>query len=321
MRFGIFTPDDLPLHSQWLHAFAEGLQLRGVNYQINSLEEGYRPCDVVVTFGIPKLRTPRGRAIQHVLRKHKDCSAAAKNIVIELGFVHRDRYFMVGWGGLNGRADFRNDGCSSDRWNQLGVEPAPWRVTGDHIVLCGQVPWDASVQHRNHAQWCRETAIELRKYSDRPIVFRPHPLQPDAIDMAGTPVQVSNKASLREDLDNAWAVVTFNSNAGVEATLAGIPAFVADRGAMGYKILNRNLALIESPNLPDRTQWLYDLAYTQWTLDELARGETIDHLFLQGAPLTVRLRCGIRQFASRTQAAVRKSKRRALSSLGGKRAA
>jgi hypothetical protein len=200
-------------------------------------------------------------------------------MVIERGFIHRERYFMVGWGGLNGRADFRNADSPANRFQQLQVKVAPWRTKGDHIVLCGQIPWDAAVQDSDHIAWCRNTASLLARLSSRRILFRPHPLQPDAVDMSKLPVKISRSPSLQQDMVNAWAVVTYNSNAGVEATLAGIPAFVADRGAMGYPILNRELADIESPRMPDRQQWLADLAYTQWTLDEMAMGKAIYHLY------------------------------------------
>lgn len=104
-------------------------------------------------------------------------------------------------------------------------------------------------------------------------------MQPTAIDLEGCPVTISQNPALADDLTGAWAVVAFNSNAGVEATLAGIPAFAADPGAMGYSILNHDLSTIESPAMPDRTGWLYDLAYTQWTLDEIAAGMAIEHLW------------------------------------------
>jgi hypothetical protein len=200
-------------------------------------------------------------------------------LVIERGFLHREEYFMVGWGGLNGRANYFNQRCNRKRWEQLGIKLAPWRTTGEHIVLCGQVPWDASVQHTDHANWCRETATKLSELTDRPIRFRPHPLQPTAIDMTDYPVEVSRKATLAEDLIGAWAVVTYNSNAGVEATIAGIPAFASDIGAMGYSILNHDLAQINSPATPDRRQWLWNLAFTQWTCEEMSRGLTIEHLW------------------------------------------
>jgi len=89
----------------------------------------------------------------------------------------------------------------------------------------------------------------------------------------------SNKKLLSEDLENGWAAVTFNSNSGVEALVAGIPVFAFDEGSMVWSICNRSLSDIESPSLPDRKQWLNDLCYTQWTLLEMKEGLTWRHLF------------------------------------------
>ncbi len=277
--FGIFIPQNEPLHVECLLAFSRGLERRRIPYAIFPLENGYQPCDIAVTFGVRKKRTERGRCVGAIIEQHENESNTNQHIVVERGFIHRDRYFMVGWGGLNGRADFRNANSPHDRFRKLRVKVLPWRIAGEHIVLCGQIPWDAAVQDSDHVQWCRETAVQLAQMTSRRIVFRPHPLQPHAIDMTSFSVVVSEKASLAEDLENAWAVVTFNSNAGVEATLAGIPAFVSDRGAMGFSLLNRSLNTIETPFLPERRQWLSDLAYSQWTLDEIASGRTIYHLF------------------------------------------
>lgn len=282
--FGIFRPSDEPLHATCLEAFVHGLERRKLPHRVYELSDGYQACDVVVTFGVAKRKTVRGREVGEVLNQHEHRRGPGQNLVIERGFIHRDRYFMVGWGGLNGRADFKNVQCRGDRFRKLGVPVAAWRTSGEHVVLCGQIPWDAAVQDSNHVQWCQETALQISRLTSRPIIFRPHPLQPEAVDMSTAPVKRSTKATLLEDLVNAWAVVTYNSNAGVESALEGIPAFVADRGAMGYSILNHDLTKIETPAMADRQSWLANLAYTQWTLDEIADGLAIHHLFEKHLP-------------------------------------
>lgn len=291
--FGVFIPDDPAMHVDALDALVQGMQCLGLKYRVFPLQCGYQPCDVAITFGVAKKRTPRGRAIGTVLAEHSarhehHPGRIGRHIVIERGFIHRERYFMVGWGGLNGRANYLNAGSPADRWEELGISLSPWRKTGKHIVLCGQVPWDASVQHTDHVQWCRQTIQRLGSLTNRGIRFRPHPLQPEAVDVSNLPVQISLGVDLQEDLEDAWAVVTFNSNAGVEATLAGVPAFVADAGGMGYSILNKDLQLIESPCTPDRHQWLCNLAYTQWTLGEIASGQAMQHLWTSRLPLLSR---------------------------------
>lgn len=286
MLVGIFSPASPEMHVDALRAVAQGCQACSMDHAIFPLEEGYQPCDIAVTFGVGKQRTPRGQCVEAVFNAHQ--TRGGQHLVIERGFVHRDRYYMAGWGGLNGRADFCNSRMPSDRWKKLNVAVAPWRSTGEHVVLCGQVPWDASVQHTDHIDWCRETAIRLRSLTQRPVIFRPHPMYNEAVPMDDTGVRISSNADLVDDLKNAWAVVTFNSNAGVEATIAGVPAFAFDPGAMGYSIMNQSLDLIEAPKMPRRQQWLNNLAYTQWNLDEIAEGLAWIHLWESQLPISLR---------------------------------
>src|SRR5690606_13172279 len=118
--FGLFVPQqETPLHSEALHAFATGLEKANLPHTIFPLEDGYRPCEIAVTFGVYKKRTPRGRIVGEIIATHNCLAPQGRHLVIERGFVHRDRYFMVGWGGLNGRADFCNAGSPPDRWEQL----------------------------------------------------------------------------------------------------------------------------------------------------------------------------------------------------------
>jgi hypothetical protein len=74
--------------------------------------------------------------------------------------------------------------------------------------------------------------------------------------------------------------VTFNSNSGVEAALAGVPVFAFDEGSMVWEIANKTFDAIDNPQRPDRTQWLADLSYAQWTPREMREGKAWRHLNL-----------------------------------------
>ena len=180
MLVGIFTPFDKDwAHHEALIAFAEGIPEPD---RFVARVEVYQPCDVAVVFGVEKKAVPyskhRGGIIQQQLRQGR------RLIVLETGYVRREQYYAAGWGawypdkqtGLNGRAWFHNHMMPDDRWKALGVELKPWRTNGQHIVLCGQIPWDASVQHSDHLAWVRATADEILRRWDRPLIFRPHPL-------------------------------------------------------------------------------------------------------------------------------------------------
>ena len=85
---------------------------------------------------------------------------------------------------------------------------------------------------------------------------------------------------LSDVLPSCYATVSFNSNGGVESVLAGIPTVCQDKGSMAWDVAEKNLGNIEQISLPDRTQWAYNLAYTQWTTKEMEQGLPQIHLGL-----------------------------------------
>lgn len=238
----------------------------------------YEPSDVAVVFGVFKSQVPvsfpRGRVIAK--QKARDLT----NLILETGYIKRgrgpDNYYAAGLNGLNGRADFRNENMPDDRSEKIGVKLKPWWGNGEKVLLCSQVPWDASVDHHNHVKWLIEACAVLQSITKRPIVFRPHPL---AKLPNFTGCEYSTDTPIEEVLKDCHAVVTFNSNSGVDAILSGIPVYAFDLGSMVYKIANKNWAMLEHPKKPDRQQWFNDICYAQWTPAEMAEGLTWKHLF------------------------------------------
>lgn len=264
MKVGVFTPfDQDELHHGVLSAFAEGVEESGDDCFIEGVEV-YKPCDVAVVFGVRKKAVPISRHRGDIIDLHAKLDKPV--IVIDSGYVKRDKYFMVGLNGLNGRANFKNDYSPRDRWEKLGVTLAPWK-DGAHILVCGQIPWDASVQDHNHEYWCSETVAWLKAATKRPVRFRPHPK-----------ISHQKLPPLEDELKSAHAVVTFSSNSGVDAALAGVPVFAADVGSMAWPVANKSIRLIDEPVRPPREQWAANLAYTQWTTDEMKEGKPWRHL-------------------------------------------
>lgn len=267
---------DNPVHKLALEAFFAGCpepkEWRDPN--------DYGPSDVAVVFGTFKravpLSWPRGKIIDG------QKLSGGKVVVIDSGYVRRgdqeDSYYACGLGGLNGRADFRNADMPPDRWAALGVPIKPWSRDGSAILLCGQVPWDASVQDVNMGAWLKTTAHHLRMLTDRPILYRPHPLARKRSPGKIEGCQRSD-GPLEGDMKDAWAVVTYNSNAGVDAVLCGKPNFCLGGGSMTNAVSNKDLQDIESPLFPDREQWAHNLAYAQWTPQEMRDGKAWGHLF------------------------------------------
>jgi hypothetical protein len=79
---------------------------------------------------------------------------------------------------------------------------------------------------------------------------------------------------LEQDLKNAWACVTSCSISAVEAALQGVPIF-SDPKSFAWTIASASLSEIEDPFYIDPTEWLYSLAYQQFTPQEFADGTAV----------------------------------------------
>ena len=235
---------------------------------------GYKPSDIAVIFGVHKSKVPLSWPRGEIFRRQREQKLDV--VVLETGYINRgdgeSHHYAAGFNGLNGRADFKNKGMPSDRWEKLGVELKPYR-DGENIVLCAQVPWDASVEGTDHLAWIKSTVRDLKELSKRPIVFRHHPLAPLPLPEGCKPA----KKTLLEDLENAHCVVTFNSNSGVEALINGVPVVVKDAGSMLWNLAPISFHVVRT-FLPKREQWAYNLAYCQWTPQEMKNGEAWRHL-------------------------------------------
>jgi hypothetical protein len=281
VNVNIYLSGSNPVHDKVLRAFYAGVPVNhGLTAELRDVNRPL-PSDIAVVFGIRKEKVPISYPRGEIIKRQM--AAKRPVVVLETGYVKRgdgdDHYYAAGLNGLNGRADFRNRNMPGDRWAKLGVALQPWRTQGEHIVVCGQVPWDASVQHHDHMGWIRQTISRLSGYTGRRVIFRPHPL---ARNLNYGPLIGADEISakpLGEDLQGAHAVVTFNSNTGVDAVIAGVPIFTIDRGSMAWEVSDHDLSEIEKPNLYDREQWAHNLAYTQWTMAEMAGGWAWSHLF------------------------------------------
>jgi hypothetical protein len=78
--------------------------------------------------------------------------------------------------------------------------------------------------------------------------------------------------NFQEVITNCHAVVTHNSTASVDSCVRGIPTFCTSDLALCWPVANKDLNNIETPEYPDRTQWVNDIGYKQWTTDEIRDG-------------------------------------------------
>lgn len=229
-------------------------------------ESNYKPSDLAVIWGVRFPKIIEGQK-QH----------GSDFLVMERGYIgDRMKFTSMGFNGLNNRAEFHAKDMPADRWNKyFDGMMRPWKTESGYILLIGQVAGDSSIKGRIIlTDWLKEVVAELRQiHPGKEIIFRPHPLSRQNQEIPGAE---KSRGRLDQDLSGADICVTYNSNTGVEAVIAGVATITMDRGAMAYDVTSHapDVPIIK----PDRGQWAYDMAYKQWTEEEIASGEAWEHL-------------------------------------------
>jgi len=117
------------------------------------------------------------------------------------------------------------------------VTPAP----GSRVVIFGQKPNDHSLRGSDHVAWIQEQMIKYPRHE-----FRHHPLMAQ-----------ERQEPLDDVLDRCWVAVTYSSTVGAEALIAGVRS-------------NPDCVQSTAYNVTDREQWIHDLSWHNFTLDEFA---------------------------------------------------
>jgi hypothetical protein len=129
------------------------------------------------------------------------------------------------------------------------------------------------------SDWISNTIQEIRQHTDRLIKVRSHPRYPFNFNntISNVVKSIPKRIDIVQDfydfdreLSKAHCVVNWSSNPAIEATLAGVPVFTGP-DSLAYAVANKSFDTIETPIKPNRQQWANDLAYTEWTVDEIAK--------------------------------------------------
>ena len=181
----------------------------------------------------------RGRMEQYKKIWNEYRSKGLPVIVIEVGGLRRNHSFKIGINGINRDADFANQTFDDKRWPLFKHKLTPWNPTGEMIVICGQ--HDASEQWKGlprMEQWIVKQIREIRKYTTRPILVRPHPrniIQFKESDFENVKLRLPRRdyktyddTDFKMTLERTWAVVNHSSNPAMEAVIRGVPVFVSE---------------------------------------------------------------------------------------------
>lgn len=251
-----------------LEAFAQGLARHTA-----TVSDHGRQGDVAVLWS--QLWAGRMKPNQDIYRTYRDTGRSV--VIIDVGTIRRNQTWRIV---LDNNAHLAGHGHDHTRRRMLGLDMQPWTDQGQNIVI-GMQRSDSNQWHGmpDTNVWLDDIVSRLRMYTQRPIVIRSHPRSPLTWHPHNTVLRLPKHIPGTYDdfdfpqcLNDAWAVVNWNSTPGIVSVLQGVPAFVGP-SSLAAPVANTDLAFIESPRRPDREQWANDLAWTEWTVEEICRGE------------------------------------------------
>lgn len=209
-------------------------------------------------------------------------------IVLEVGGLSRGKLWRVGLNHINANGIFGNDrDLDMQRSRKLGISLRPWS-SGANILICGQ--HSKSEQWVNKpapVSWLRQLVDDISIYSDKPIIFRPHPRDFDWCDhelLRGITIHRPKKIigsyddfNHDEDFKSAACVINPSSNTGILAAIAGKPIFT-DKDSLAFPVSNTSLHTLNKPLTSDRSVWLEKICHTEWSIDEIRTGIPLNRL-------------------------------------------
>lgn len=182
----------------------------------------------------------------------------------------------------------------SRRWQKISreseIEIQPMVTKGSNIVLMCQRQGGWSMKGFDLIKWINSTVTELRKYTDRKIIIRPHPSDRKALvytkNYKGNPLFNLPNVIVREpgmpvedDLQKAWAVVNHNSSSVVGPIINGYHSFITDPNDSQCKeVSNTDFSKIDNPDIFDRQAWLERISMSHWSFEELRSGAAWRHM-------------------------------------------
>ena len=166
-----------------------------------------------------------------------------------------------------------------DRLRELKIELKP-SPKGQNIIVAGgslkYALWhnfNARYGYDPMTTWAADVINYIAERTKNPIVYRPKPSWNDARPLPHSRFS-RPPITIDEELANAKALVTFGSNAAVDAIIAGVPVIVTGDG-IAKPLSRTHLKQINDlyyPTDEERYAFLCNLTYIQFNLAEFESG-------------------------------------------------
>lgn len=198
-------------------------------------------------------------------------------IIIEVGNLNRGVTWRICHQHINRLGNFgNNEDLDPQRPQKLGFSLSrPSLHRRDEILIACQhsksLQWEGMPPV---TQWVQNTIRQVRQFSRRRIVVRPHPRSPITEKFNDAVIEIPKKISgTYDDFNisyNFHCVINYNSGPCIQAAISGTP-IICDSSSLAFPV-SEKWENLETPQLPDREEWFLRLCHTEWTVNEIAQG-------------------------------------------------
>jgi len=276
-----FWRSNSPAEHRLAEYFSIGAKVVGLDF-ITMANDGYTgplgETTVAITTGV---KYPSRRIIE------EHAMLGKKFICVDKGYKRgrgsdpaaKMSYYRASVGGFQPLDYFQMIPRPSDRWDRLGFVIEPRKKGGRDIIYAGSSQKYSDFKRLGDAN-AYANKIMRRAFKHCPkaqrgsIIYRPKPSWKGAEPVPKFKFS-QNVVKINRALMDAYALITYGSNAALDSILAGVPTVVLG-DSIAQPIAMKELSDLREPTHPDSSvihQWGCDLAYCQWTPEEMRSGE------------------------------------------------
>lgn len=163
-------------------------------------------------------------------------------------------------------------GQSADRFNKLNIRTKPWKDPTEPagVLITGMSAKSAATHGYRPHEWERNALNMVKAVFKGRVDLR---AKPSSKKVVCEPIEVA--------LRRSRFLVTHHSNTAVDALVNGVPYYCVKGVARRLSEKYITSDVIDNPRYitdAERNQLLYDIAYTQWTPQEIRTGELWEYL-------------------------------------------
>jgi hypothetical protein len=240
-------------------------------------EENSWDCEAAIIWSV--LWSGRMSPNQQVWNRYRDSNRPV--FVVDVGALYRGETWKIAVNSITADGYYgHQENLDWNRPRKLGISLAINLTKSPRIVIAAQHSRSLQVANLPSMEsWILDQIKKIKQVTDRPIVVRPHPrssLKLPSDIVIEQPCKIDNTYDSYNLTFDCHALVNYNSGPGIQAALAGTRPIV-DKSSLAYPV-SINIENIDKPYKIDRDQWLVEICHTEYTLDEIQKGQWIKRL-------------------------------------------